>query len=114
MTLFAATEALVQQMLDVGLRATLDPRRVDPPCVLVPRPSAEPVGNGCANMIAQWDVQLIGRGPDQPNAFRQLSELVDAVTSTFGPLIVAIEPDTYPLNEAAEAPSYRVSLQTTT
>lgn len=103
---------LVDRLQQAGVRATLDPRNVVPPIGLLVRPAYQPVGNACRNLVADWTLHLIGKGPDQPPAWQQLDDMLSATILVLGAGITAIDPDTYPLNDTTEAPSYRVTFQT--
>jgi len=58
MSLAARGKALVEAIEARGPRATLDPRAVLAPCVLVYPPSISPL-TGCGHSVT-WTLQLIG------------------------------------------------------
>ena len=107
---WGAAEQIRADLDAAGVRATVDPRGVNPPCVLIRRPDLTPVGNTCRNAEAVWDLHLIGKGPDQPNAWRQLDVLLTAVIDVCGPDQVTAT--TYAVNDTTEYPAYQAVVRT--
>lgn len=108
---FDAGVALVDGLRKVGLRATNDPRNVNPPCLLLDRPSLLPVGNGC-NRQVEWVLHAIVTGGDNALSWRSLDEMVQQVFALHGAQVTACTPETWPLNDTTDAPAYRIELQT--
>ena len=65
-------------LLDSGVRATTDPRRVDPPCVLVLPEDAEFTHMDAGTGPTTWVLRCLAPPPGNSDAFQILSDLVAA------------------------------------
>lgn len=100
---------LVDSLTTAGVRATADPRNVNPPCVLLDRPAVEPINAGCTSWQLSWVLHVIvPGGGDNTLQWEKLDALTSSVLAVIGPQGVTVTPDTYPLNDTTDLPSNRV------
>lgn len=102
----AASTALVATLTGAGIRATIDPRDVNPPCVLVAPPVlAYRFGKRCWD--ASWSLLLIAGDHGKPGSLRALGDLLDAVQAATGGAIVTATPaNAGTLDGTPPAPAY--------
>jgi hypothetical protein len=94
----------------VGIRATMDPRKVQAPCALITPPDLERKV-GCADPWAAWTVWLLAPAPADLDAVKWL---LDHVTDAFDAVggftaefsSVTLNPDADPL------PGYQITVIT--
>lgn len=98
--LLAKGRAIVASIEAVGVKATLDPRKVNAPCALVVPPDLERVV--ASGVYAAWQVHLIAPGAADLDAvawllshLTEVYEAVGAFTAEFGNL--SLSPDSDPL-----------------
>lgn len=102
MDVLAAMQAEVDLLTAAGVRATLDERDVNPPCVLVRPPILTyRFGRGAD---AEWTYWLIVPDAGKSNAIAALGELIEAAQAALGFMAVTLTPDdailsdgTYPM-----------------
>jgi len=108
MDLHGATRAVVDRLLASGVRAVLDERDVNPPCVFVPPPIITwrfRRGDFDAEFTAWCVVPNSGRDI----ALRNLGPLVTAAVAAIGLPVLTGEPADLPVPEqAAPLPAYRL------
>jgi hypothetical protein len=104
---FTKAESILDSIRALGVHATMDPRKVNPPCALLVPPDLER-GTACG-VYAAWTVHLVAPGPNDLDAARWLLERIEAVfdavggfTAEFGNL--TINPDSDPL------PAYTITV----
>jgi hypothetical protein len=107
MSLLATAETIADAVKALGIRATMDPRKVNAPCVLITPPDIEQA-TGCG-ALAAWTVHLIAPGPaDMDSTVWLLTHLPDVFqavagfTAEYGALSVL--PDSDPL------PAYTITV----
>lgn len=109
MDVAAAAQAVVDRLTAGGVRATLDERDVNPPCVYVSPPAIEyRFGRGdFTATFTGWAVTgAAGRSVDLVN----LGELLDAVGTALGWAGVRADPaDLLIPHQAAPLPAYRMT-----
>lgn len=107
MDLAAATQAVVDQLVDGGVRATLDGRDMNPPCVQVRPPSLTfRFGKGWDAAFEAWAmVPATGMRAD----LKALGELVDAAQAALVGAAVTATPDDVVLADGGTVPMYRLS-----
>jgi hypothetical protein len=96
---------IVARLTAAGIRATLDGRDVNPPCVLVRPPTMTfRFGKG------YWDADLTAWAlvPDTGvgTASGALGELIDAVQNALGFAVVTARPDETTLSDGSTVPTY--------
>lgn len=101
MALPQTAQDMVTACQNVNVRATMDPRKVNPPCVLITPPDLENV-TACG-VFAAWTVHLIAPGTPDLDAIAWLMDNVmpvfDAVggyTAEFGNLTLSPDGDPMP------------------
>lgn len=91
-----------------GLTIVNDPRNINPPCILLQAPSFEIRTNVVAEM--QFQLTVIGTGPGNRNALKQLLSLADLVREAKLGLTVG-RPVVQQIG-GAEYPAYEMSIVT--
>lgn len=91
-----------------GLTIVDDPRNINPPCILLQAPSFQMHTNVVAEM--QFQLTVIGFGPGNRNALKQLLELADKIRETKLGLTVG-RPIVQQIG-GAEYPAYELSIST--
>ena len=109
MDVAGAVQAVVDRLLAAGIRATLDERDINPPCVYV-APPALTWRFGRGDFDAAFTVWAVtgaaGRNVDLVN----LGQLLDDVTAALGFAAVTAEPaDLLVPHQAAPLPAYRLT-----
>lgn len=108
MDLAAAMQSVVDELVAGGLRATVDGRNLNPPCVQVRPPAMSfRFGKGC------WDAEFEAWAmvPDSgaATAVKALGELVTAAQEALVGRIVTARPDEAALADGGTAPMYRLT-----
>jgi hypothetical protein len=92
---------LTKAIEDAGVRPTMDPRKVNPPCALLVPPDLERV-TACG-VFAAWTVHLVAPGAQDLDAAAWLLDHVEAVfnavggyTAEYGSLTINPESDPLP------------------
>lgn len=70
-----ASDEIAARFIAAGVRTTSDPRNVSPPCALINPPGFEVIAQGVVRCTVP--VQLIGSGPANADAAKQLMALGD-------------------------------------
>jgi hypothetical protein len=101
MSLLTTATELTDAVKALGIRATMDPRRVNAPCVLLVPPDIEQA-TGCG-ALAAWTCHLIAPGPGDLDSTTWLLENLPAVfdavggfTAEYGSLSVLPDSDPMP------------------
>jgi hypothetical protein len=95
-------QAYVDALNAAGIRATMDPRNVNPPCVLLNPPSV--VLDIACGGTATFTAYALTRGPGNADAWRSLDALV---TDAYGVLpLESFEPSSYAVDETSALPAY--------
>jgi hypothetical protein len=103
----AKADDMLAALKAAGIQATMDPRKVNPPCALIVPPDLERVV--AQGVYAAWTVHLIAPGAPDMDAAKWLLNNVEAAfeavggyTAEFGNL--TLHPDSDPL------PSYTITV----
>ena len=107
MTWTAKSDALITALQDIGIHATLDPRRVNPPCALIVPPTLKRITG--AGLFAAWHVHLIAPGNNDLDAITWLLDNLEAAFEAVGAdsaefANLALSPD------AGTMPSYQLTI----
>ena len=70
--------AVVTQLAEAGVRATDDPRKLNPPCVIVGPPSI-PELDAATSGLATITAYVVGIGPGNLASWRSIDDLAEAV-----------------------------------
>ena len=107
----AALDALVAQLDAAGVRATVDPRNVNPPCALVTVDRVDATLGGCPTVDAL--VLLVAPDVGMPAALDTLGDMLDRVATVPG--VSAALPDTFTGPAAGQPlPAFRLTIPTST
>jgi hypothetical protein len=96
---------VVAELLEAGIRATSDPRKVNVPAVLV-LPASLALDVSCGG-TATCRAVAITRGPANADAWKSLDDLVGRVAAVID--LELIEPTSYALDETAALPAYALN-----
>jgi hypothetical protein len=103
-------QAEVDLLTEAGVRAVLDQRDVNPPCVLV-RPPVLTFRFG-RGYDAAWTYWLIVPDSGQAAVLDALGELIDATITALGFTAVAANPDDVTLGDGSNHPMYTLTRST--
>lgn len=81
MTGYRRAQQITEALAAAGVRATCDPRNVNPPCVLVTPPAL--TQDLACNATAEWRLLLILPGPFNADAWAKADQIVDTVAAVF-------------------------------
>ena len=111
MAIWDDAAAIRDRLLKAGVRAVTDPRRVDPPCVLVVPTAGEfnPMCVGDAD--TDWSLHCLGPNPGGEDALRVLSQLVSRVVAEI-PEVRDVRMGSYRVDTGDPWPSMDISLRT--
>jgi hypothetical protein len=104
-----AVQDVVDRLLAVGIRATLDERDINPPCVFVPPPA---IGWRFArnDFDAEFTIWCVTGAAGRRTDLVTLGELLDDVTAALQFAAVRAEPaDLLIPHQAAPLPAYRLT-----
>jgi hypothetical protein len=73
----SAMQQNVQRLTEAGIRATLDPRNLNPPCVIIGPPSVI-LDSNCGG-LATVSAMVVGPGPGNLDAWRAIDDLAEQV-----------------------------------
>ena len=76
------SEALVESLAAVGITATLDPRKCNPPCALIVPPTLKRVVG--AGLYAAWHVHLVAPGNNDLDSITWLLDNLEAAFNAVG------------------------------
>jgi hypothetical protein len=103
---YAAAQAIADELTGLGLRATVDPRSAQPPCILV----TPPVRNytlGCG-WSAEWTLVLLSTGTGA-DSFKVLDDWLDQLAAHVD--IETARPSAYQLVSGGDPiPAYLVTV----
>lgn len=104
-------DVIAKALVAAGVRAVTDPRRVDPPCVLVVPESAQfdSMCEGQAN--TEWVLHLLAPPPGAADTFRQLSALAAKVIAAV-PRIETVRMASYQTDNGSTWPSFDMRFTT--
>ena len=83
MTIWDEAVVIRDQMVAAGVRAVTDPRRVDPPCVLVVPAAVEWNSNCIGDGVTDWVLHVLGPQPGGEDALRVIARMAAAVLPLF-------------------------------
>jgi hypothetical protein len=92
----------VERLNQAGVRATLDPRSANPPCILLV-PPAMAMDVQCGG-TATFTAYAITRGPANLDAWKSLDELAADATAVLP--VEGLEPGSYALDETTPLPVF--------
>jgi hypothetical protein len=103
-----ACKDIVDQLTAAGIRATVDARNLNPPCVQVRRPTLHyKFGRGIAE--ADWELWLMVPDSGTSQALKTVSELLTDVQTALGFAAVEATPDDAALPDGSTVPMYRLT-----
>jgi hypothetical protein len=105
----AAAAEVVTAFVDAGIRATLDPRDANPPCVIVREQTITPARLDGWEVV--WQLDLIAGDPGLSAVSRGLSDLFADVTEVI-PIDSATRVDLLLPGSPDPTPAYRVLVTT--
>ncbi len=110
--IFAEQMKYVEALTSQGIRATADPRRVEPPCVLVMPVSAEFRQTlACGLAPTEWSISIIGPGIGDLNGVRHLSQQTAAVLAGME-ISGRLDVTSYSLDGGDSFPCFRITFET--
>ena len=102
----------VEALTSQGIRATADPRRVEPPCVLVMPVSATFQQTlSCGIAPTEWTISIIGPGIGDLNGVRHLSQQTAAVLQGME-ISGRLDVTSYSLDGGDQFPCFRITFET--
>lgn len=108
MSAYQRAVELAAELTAAGITATVDPRNLNLPCVLIP-PPRRTYDVGCG-YTAGWELWALVPGPGNADAFRLVDELADQVAKVLP--VLRAEPRAYQLApDAAPLVAYRLELE---
>lgn len=108
MDLKAATQAVVDTLTAGGVRATLDGRDANPPCVLVRPPTLTfRFGKGCWD--AEWEAWAMVPDTGHSTSLTALGELVTAAQDALGGAVVTARPAEASTADGGTVPTYTLT-----
>jgi hypothetical protein len=109
---YARAVEIAEALSAAGVRATVDPRSVNPPCVLVTRPDYRN-DLGCG-VTATWRLIAMVPGADNADAWKALDALVGAVDEALG-VWSDVRPTGYQVDpNATPNPAYEMTYEEAT
>lgn len=102
---------IVKSLTDAGIRATADPRRVDPPCVLVVPESAEFETNCTGQGTTNWVLHVLAGQPGGMEAMRNLASMTAEVL-TVNQRIEDVRLNSYSNDTGQPWPSFELRYRT--
>lgn len=94
-----------EQLTAAGIRATVDPRNVVPPCVLFNPPDSVALNIGCGG-TAQMSAVLLASGPGQGDAWQTLEAALPAVLAHVP--AEEVRSTAYTLDDSGPMPAYEL------
>jgi len=105
----ALTASVVDQLKAAGVRATGDPRTVNPPCVLVMPPT---ITTRLKGADAAFVLYAVAGDAGAPAASAALSPLIDGVHAAFGNRVGPAAPVDVATVDGGALPGYTMTLTT--
>lgn len=104
-TLLDVLNSYVVELTAVGIRATLDPRSVNPPCVLLipPTMALDVAGGGTATFTAY----ALTRGPGNADAWKSLDQLTTQAIEVLP--LESFEPGSYAVDDGTPLPCFTLT-----
>jgi len=107
--------ALLQQAVDrltaAGVRATLDPRDLNPPAVLIRPPTLHyRFGRGCVGL--DWSARLYLPDPGTADALRLGLDQLEQAQAALGGAVTTATPGDFTLMDGATVPGYTLTWST--
>lgn len=107
----ALMDSYVAQLTAGGVRATTDPRDLNPPAVLIRPPALHyRFGRGC--IAADWTARLYLPDPGTREALELALTQLDAIQQALGFAVVTATPADFSLLDGATVPGYTLTWQT--
>jgi hypothetical protein len=94
-----------EKLASEGVRATLDPRNVNPPCVLLTAPAV--VLDVSCGGTATFTAYALTRGPANADAWLSLDELVTKVAAVVP--LESFEPGSYAVDDTSPLPCFTLT-----
>lgn len=105
MDLATALAGLVDHLVESGVRATDDPRDINPPCVHV-RPPQIAFDFKAGGYTASWELWCIVPDAGRHQSLKTVSELIEKTQAALGWKAVDGRPSDALLNDGTSAPMY--------
>lgn len=103
--------AYVAQLEGAGVRATLDPRDINPPAVLIRPPTLHyRFGRGC--VAADWQARLFLPDPGTEGALKLAYPLLEQISAALEGAPTSATPADFTLADGATVPGYQLSWST--
>lgn len=107
----AQAAAYIAQLEAAGVRATLDPRDLNPPAVLIRPPTLHfRFGRGCVG--ADWTARLYLPDPGTADALRLAMEQLALIQDALGIAGITATPADFTLLDGATVPGYSLTWST--
>lgn len=103
-SLWKAAEEAVEELRAAGVRATMDVRNLNLPCVLI-IPPAIVLDVNCGG-TAKFTAYAISRGPGNADAWKSIDELLDKVAAAVD--VEEVRPTQYTIDETGALPAFEV------
>jgi hypothetical protein len=102
-------DALVAQLVELGLPATHDPRNLRPPAVIVDPPSITDINGQIVRL--QFPVVVVAPPPGNLDAVRSALDMADVIIENVNSTLDG-EPQIYTIGQT-DLPAYRLTVQLT-
>lgn len=107
----AQMAAYVAQLEAAGVRATMDPRNLNPPAVLIRPPTLHyRFGRGCVG--ADWTARLYLPDAGTADALRLAMEQLELIQDALGYVAASAVPGDFTLLDGATVPGYALTWST--
>lgn len=97
---------MVTELVEAGIRATMDTRNLNPPCTVVTPPSI--VLDSLAGGHATYVLYVVAPGPGNADAWRTIDAMAAEVAMVLP--IETIDPDQFGVDDTGALPAFRLSL----
>lgn len=104
-------EGIVADLVDAGIRCTINTPVASPPCAVLRMPAMMPAGNmvPCSSRAVVWELFLVAKGSSDWVAWQRLDDMVAKCFELWGPAVRSCTPELYPLDQETDAPAYRLT-----
>lgn len=104
-----ATDRIVARLKAAGLRAFIDPRAVNPPCLLVLPPTMS-FSFGRGGYSADYTVLAVSSSTDKRTQWMELSDLITRTQEALGWMVTMVRPaDVWSADQSTLLPGYEMT-----
>lgn len=111
MTIWDEAVVIRDRLVAAGVRAVTDPRRVDPPCVLVVPTLGSFDTNCVGDASTDWSLMVLGPQPGGEDALKVLGAMAAKVIGEFHD-VADVEMTQYSTDSAGSWPALRIGYRT--